>query len=105
MLKQADVVRQAFEKKKKKVYFSVIKGNASALIIDKSNDPQTRGRIAKLKLEFSRIGSHSQCRVCLSQPCFGHSRNNSTIGAFKIFTFLFSTDYEYLMVTYSSSHP
>jgi hypothetical protein len=63
MLKQADVAGQAFEKKS--IYFSVIKGNASIRITDKSNDSQTRGRTAKLKLEFSRIRSHSHCGVGL----------------------------------------
>ena len=80
MLKHADVARQAL---KKIVYFSVIKGYAPTHITGKSNDPQTRGRAAKLKMEFSRIGSHSHCSVGLSQQPFGHSKNNSTIRALK----------------------
>jgi hypothetical protein len=58
MLKQPDVEGKAFEKN---VYFSIIEGNASSQTTDKPNVRQTRGRTAKLKLEFSRIGSQSQC--------------------------------------------
>jgi hypothetical protein len=84
MLKQAGVVRQDFKKKKMFTGISVLLKVMlpPKSLTDKTNDPQTRGRTAKLKLEFLRIGRHSHCGVCLSQARFGHSRKDFTIRAF-----------------------